>query len=136
MDEPTQDQPLSEDQPAQETSPVIDEGLQTESGPASEDEPPAKLPEGKSQRILKFVVGFFGWFLVTFLVFGGKMESNGMEISLGVVFFANIVILTFLLKKRSFIGWGMLSAIAVNLIASIILGLFMNAVCFIPFYKH
>jgi len=90
----------------------------------------------------RFAVGFLGWYLVVWLIYwsllNGKTDPQGysaMILSM-LVFPAQIIALFILFVVKDFrkIGWGMLSAIAVNLLISMILGLGLNAVCFIPFF--
>jgi len=46
-----------------------------------------------------------------------------------------VVVLILFLRYLRQVGWGMLSALAANMVVSLILGLAQNAFCFIPFYS-
>lgn len=126
---------------------------QSQNNPPAEDQPEAARPPTPDQPQLeppstsgfkfswKFVVGFLGWYLVVWLIYRLQIRDldpqgySTMTLSL-LVFPAQIIALFFLFVIRDFrkIGWGMLSAIAVNLLISLMLGLGLNAVCFIPFF--
>jgi hypothetical protein len=103
----------------------------------------AKLPR-KSNLIGQLAIGFLGWYVVMALIYGLLFRSYGTGsadydlMALGCYFLPlQVLILIFLLANRKLrrIGWGMLSAIGLNLMISLVLGLFGNALCFIPFFK-
>lgn len=113
--------------------------------------PPLDQPEGniqqdkearegpaytRSQKWVLFSSGFFGWFLVTVLIYGQKFSPEALMMCGGLLFLVNAVVLVLLLSKLRPVGWGMLSALGVNFVISLMLGLANNAVCFIPFYKQ
>lgn len=118
----------------------------------SEDKPEGTVPESPEQQssepesisifglTWKFVLGFLGWYLVVGLIYGLVMiddpQGYGALIISLLVFPAQIIALfiLFLVKRFRKIGWGVLSAIAVNLLISLIIGLNFNALCFIPFF--
>jgi len=82
-----------------------------------------------------FVVGFIGWFLIMALFYGQVADSEAMMICAGLFFPVHVIAVILLIKLVPSVGWGMLSAIGVNLVISMILSLFTNALCFIPFFK-
>ena len=95
----------------------------------------------------RFAIGFLGWYLVMAFVFwallgytfdtGQKGLYEGIVILNGICIFpAQILTLVILFLVRSLreIGWGMLTAIGVNLLISLVLGLVSNSICFIPFF--
>ena len=110
--------------------------------PPTPDQQPSNLPSTSRFRLSwKFAVGFLGWYLVIWLIYrlqipGPDPQGYGTMILSLIVFPAQIIGLFFLfvIKDVRKIGWGMLSAIAVNLLISLMLGLGLNAVCFIPFF--
>ncbi len=108
--------------------------------PASDDQPPGETPpevEPPSvvERVLLFAAGFLGWYLLTAVVYNGMIKGEEMIIICGGVLFpVNVILLILLLRRRSFIGWGLLSALGVNMIVSLIMGLSTNAFCFVPFF--
>jgi len=127
---------------------------QTQNDQPSKEQPGGTLPSTPDQQpsgpqsasvfelTWRFAVGFLGWYLVVWLIYwsllNGKTDPQGysaMILSM-LVFPAQIIALFILFVVKDFrkIGWGMLSAIAVNLLISMILGLGLNAVCFIPFF--
>lgn len=98
------------------------------------EQPPESPPARKFKLNRKFVIGFLGWYLVTALVFGVvtlDAYSNGC-----IIFPAQVLTLIILLSVRTVrdIGWGMLSAIAFNLLISLMVGLGDDAICFVPFF--
>lgn len=95
----------------------------------------------------KFAIGFLGWYLVMAFVFwvvlgytfdAQKMNFYDAPILLNgmCIFPAQIatLIILFLVKSLREVGFGMFSAIGVNLAISIIMGMFSNPLCFIPFF--
>jgi len=62
-------------------------------------------------------------------------DAETLAICGGVLFPVNVVVLILFLRYLRQVGWGMLSALAANMVVSLILGLAQNAFCFIPFYS-
>lgn len=102
--------------------------------PASGDQPPETPPSRKFKLTWEFFVGFLGWYLVTALFYGQVMDQEALTICGGLLFPVNLILLILLLKYRTQLGWGMLAALAVNMVVSLVLGLVQNAFCFIPFF--
>jgi hypothetical protein len=95
----------------------------------------------------KFAIGFLGWYLVMAFVFwvalgytfdAQKMNYYDAPIILnGMCIFPTQIltlIVLFLVKSLREVGFGMFSAIGVNLVISIFMGMFSNPLCFIPFF--
>lgn len=126
-----------ENRPPEEVQPGGGEGSLPEEGQISSEQPTkARPPKKFNFNIWQSVAGFLGWFLVTLPIYGQKMDQESLMICGGVLFLANIGALILLLIKLRSVGLGMLAALGVNLVISLILGLFNNALCFIPFYKN
>jgi len=86
---------------------------------------------------LKFIMGFFGWLLVNLLIWvmiNPRNPSN--ELCFAVPFPLNLITLITLLviRKTRAIGFGILGAIALNLLITLILGIFEQGACLIPFF--
>jgi hypothetical protein len=109
---------------------------QTESG---EETPQGKAPEEAPSTTVKslyFLIGFLGWFLVNALIYLQKFDQESLTICGGLLFPVNLVLLVILLRKRPLVGWGMLSALGVNLVISLVFGVWNNALCFLPFFAR
>jgi hypothetical protein len=102
-------------------------------------------PASKYKRAWKFAAGFLGWYMLLAAVYYLLAPTTGISpagdvvvpmILSGLLFPLQVVglILLFAFKKNRNIGWGMLSALGVNLVISLMLGLVYNGVCFIPFF--
>ena len=130
--------PSPEDQ-ASETSgfiPPMEGGGQMEERSAplgSSSGPPA--PRGKFRISGTYIAGFLGWFLVSWL-FYSQVSRDGETLLIcgGAMFPVNLIILALLIKFQRLAGLGMLTALAVNMLVSMILQLWTNAFCFLPFY--
>ena len=107
-----------------------------------------KPPEPQSvfEKGIEVVVGMFGWYVVngiTWFLFLPPSRSSlqggyGAEIdifSLGLIPF-NIIFLMILgsIPRTRMIALGILMALALNFLISLLLGMTMNAFCFIPFF--
>ena len=95
----------------------------------------APTPRGKFRITWLFVAGFLGWFLVSWLLFLLFDKDFGTLFVFGLAIIPiNLIVLALLLKFQRQAGLGMLSAVAANLLISMIFQLWMNATCFIPFF--
>ena len=97
---------------------------------------PAKAVEPLSRRskIVQFTIGFVGWYLINFSIYA-VTSSGGQGIgSVYIVFPANVIVLIVLAFKRRWVALGMLSAIALNLVVALIMGIQVAGFCFIPFF--
>ena len=103
-----------------------------------------KTPLTRNEKIRDLSIGFIGWWLVNGLV-GSVLSSddvqNGDEtvilrfslllLGVDIAQFITFIVLAF---RRVWISLGILSALFINQITSIVLGLFNNVTCFIPFF--
>jgi len=127
--------PDDQDRPFEEQTPNLSDMAPEEPGPPPGDEVlEASPPPRKFKLSWNFVAGFLAWYLVTTLIY---LSVSGQEILIicsGLLFPVNVVALVVFLKKTPDVGWGMLSALGLNLLISLVRGLSTNAFCFIPFY--
>jgi len=107
---------------------------QTQNDHPLEDQPSATPPSRKFKFTWEFFAGFLGWFVAATLFYRQVRGEETLVICGGLLFPVNLVLLILLLKYRTQIGWGMLAALAVNMVDSLVLGLVQNAFCFIPFF--
>ena len=96
-------------------------------------------PDPRVKWIL-FAVGFFGWYIFNtkawFSVMENGPDKQGYYPLFNLVMLpANLLILFILAKihRTRWAAFGILAAVAVNFLISLILGLGNNAICFIPF---
>jgi hypothetical protein len=89
-------------------------------------------PKRRNWRFFAF--GFIGWYLVNGVIW--VLPGNN-EFNLLLTLPANILILIILaiIKRTRWIAFGMLTAIALNFLISLVLGLFNQAVCLVPFFS-
>jgi hypothetical protein len=96
--------------------------------------PKAGEPLSRRAKIVQFTGGFVGWYLVNFGIYA-VTSAGGKGFTAAIVIFpANIIVLIILAYKRRWVALGMLSAIALNLLVALILGIGVAAWCFIPFF--
>lgn len=130
--------------PAQNHQTAVGQSIETAPQQTSELQPASAEPTRNVNLIKQFTAGFLGWYLVMALIYGllfrnlgtGSMDYDLMGLGglfLPIQFIALIIL--FAMRKVRYIGWGMLSAIGLNLVISLVLGLFGNVLCFIPFFK-
>ena len=136
MNTRTPDEQTSEDHLLGETSLTPGEQL------------PKAQPILKFKQYLLFAIGFLGWFTVNGLLWGAVSligsPPNRIPWFLSVVpnllwcfsFPLNIAafIVLLMFKRSRMIAWGMLTAVALNILVSLILSAFTNAMCFAPFF--
>lgn len=89
----------------------------------------------------QFLAGFLGWHLINgvvwFQVNGGRIGYLEDSYLANIVFFPfNLLALIVfpLIKQTRKFGLGLLAAVALNLLLSLVLSVGMNGICFIPFY--
>lgn len=88
-------------------------------------------PKGGRENI-GLIAGFLGWYLVNGLAW--LLNSNDDSGLACFLFPLNmIVLIVFLIKWRA-IGLGILGALALNLLISLVLSTVMNGTCAIPFW--
>ena len=101
---------------------------------------PEPQPAGRLSLNWIFAIGFLSWYLVVGLLYWSQMKDDpqgyGAMLSSLFIFPAQLIALgiLFAIKDLRNAGWGVLSAIALNLLISLILGLSFNALCFVPFF--
>jgi hypothetical protein len=124
---------------------------------------PEKPPERqltRNEKIRDFVIGFMGWYILTrilWFIINPGLNNGGISIlgvATGILSFLNnggssisliigilsfplnlIVLIVFAsIKRTHWIGLGILVALALNLVVSLIIGAVFNALCFVPFY--
>lgn len=97
-------------------------------------------------RSRDFLIGLVGWFLVNgllwFMIGNGSFRPSDAETGATMAaicaFPANVGVLLFLTIKKNTrrLAGGMLTAIAINLVIALIIGLSFNATCFVPFFVN
>jgi len=92
----------------------------------------------KSQKAVDFAIGFVGWFLLNGVLYGcglyyfGNVSSDGTvaALLLGLPLLLNIGALVVFGFTRYWIALGALAAFALSLLAVLLIGLLIYAVCF------
>jgi hypothetical protein len=95
-----------------------------------------KSYNSSKEQIIDFVIGSVGWFLINsaaWLLTGAvTAETYGMAIL--VLLPLNVIALIVFLIIRRWIGYGILAALSLNLLFSLVIGAMTNATCAIPFW--
>jgi len=117
---------------------------EVENKPAEEAISKPKRQLTRNEKIRDFLFGFVGWWvinaLVWFAVMSDYVNSMGENVLLifllgiPVFYLAQLITLIILASRRGWIALGIVSAMALNLVITLILGLTFNATCFIPFF--
>ena len=119
--------------------------------PEKPSEKIAKRPKKqltRNEKIRDFLIGFVGWWIISGLVWLGVTNATfsapsriGNELLalfellfLLLFFLTQLIALILLAFRRGWIALGMLSAIAMNLVITLLIGLTQNAFCFAPFF--
>ena len=100
-----------------------------------------KVYTTRNEKVLDFVIGFAGWFLVNGLLYGcsffilQQMSSDTtgslVALLLGLIpLLANIAALIFFAFTRRWIALGMLAAFALVLVGVLLLGLVFYTICY------
>lgn len=113
---------------------------------------PRKSYETRNQKVIDFVIGFFGWFLLNAAMWGGATlvtrwlaegRGDGNQVATVLTFLAwclplavNLVALYFLAITRRFVALGALAAFGLVLLIPIIAGIFFVAVCFVQTVRY
>ncbi|MBK9944641.1 MAG: hypothetical protein IPP13_23855 [Kouleothrix sp.] len=92
----------------------------------------------RNEKILDFVIGFLGWFLLNGLLYAGVIGITStvtMSDSIGIILLTlplliNIGLLIFLGFWRRWIALGALVAFALLLLAALVIGILVYAICF------
>ena len=95
-----------------------------------------KVYSSNQERILDFVGGFFGWYLLNGLCWlPARGEIEALESFQNLLLLPlNVILLIVFLIIRRWIGYGILTAVALNLVIALIIGVTINAWCAIPFF--
>ncbi len=105
-------------------------------------------PLTRRQKIVRVLIGFTGWYLVNGLFWllvlqltPAKINRSDVEFTAVIgwaitlaVFNALALLFAAMIRPTRWIALGMLAAIALNFILSLILDLWFNALCMMPFY--
>ena len=86
-----------------------------------------------------FAIGFIGWYVIHTAWAAVLTSSSARSTALDVwilLLIGNVVVIPLLalIKNLRWLAFGALSALGLNLAVSLILGMFMNALCFAPPY--
>jgi len=95
-----------------------------------------KVYDSRQAKIIDFVAGFAGWFLlngVAWLLTNESLHNNYGVPNLLFLPLNVIVLIVFLIRRR-WVGFGILAAVALNLVIALIVGATLNATCAIPFW--
>jgi hypothetical protein len=95
-----------------------------------------KVYNSSKEQIIDFIVGFVGWFLLNSAAWllTGAVTAETYSIFNLVLLPLNVIALIVFLIIRRWIGFGILAAVALNLIISLIIGATIQATCAIPFW--
>jgi hypothetical protein len=102
----------------------------------------------RNEKIRDFLIGFVGWWIISGLVWLGATNATFTLPSrlwtellalfqllfLLLFFLTQLIALILFAFRRGWIALGMLSAIALNLTVSLLVGMTQNAFCFAPFF--
>ena len=83
------------------------------------------------------LIGFVGWYLINGLIWRAFIINHQQDVFINLsIFPINLITLIALTKYKVTrnVGFGILLALALNFIISLITGPFINGVCFIPFF--
>src|SRR5574341_783869 len=101
----------------------------------------AKPPITTRQKYVDLIIGFVGWYVVNTSVWFWLLEGSRLSDGTGLAIAANLFILPpnmialiILAFVRRWVALGVLAALGFNFLISIVVGLFVNAMCFVPFF--
>src|SRR5690242_11101395 len=100
-----------------------------------------KVYTTRKEKVIDFVLGFFGWFLVNGLLYGGSIlilqavgsntSDSTLALLLGLIpLLVNIAALIFFAFTRRWIALGILAAFALMLVAVLLIGIVLYVICF------
>ena len=98
-----------------------------------------KIYTTRNEKILDFVLGFVGWYLINGLMYGGSLailsnantQTNVLAlVLLSLPLIINIVVLILFGITRRWIALGALAAFALLLVGALVVGLLVYAICF------
>lgn len=85
----------------------------------------------RDEKRRRFLIGFLGWWLVN-VPLAMVLNARHLAEVLFMVFFVQVVLLIIMAFANRAVALGMLAAIGLNLVISILFGLLFNALCWIP----
>lgn len=107
--------------------------------PEPRPEPGVRNPTDQKRKYwLFFAIGFIGWYLMNGIIWAlAPFSKNFNSYNVVLTLPGNILVLLILatIKRTRWIAFGMLAAIALNFLISLVLGLFNQAVCLVPFFS-
>ena len=107
-----------------------------------QEQPPAP-PMTPQPKWLLFAAGLLGWYLVNGLIWLMMLRSPFYPGWLDTYGFPNLILLPLnliilvvlaIIKRTRMIAFGILAALALNIVISLVIGLQGNAWCFVPFF--
>jgi hypothetical protein len=109
--------------------------------PGYVDLPPERTLS-RNEKIRDFAIGFFGWYIINgllWIIINPGIINGGTAVNGGsgcITFPLNLIVLIVFarIKQTHWIAFGILVALALNLVVSLIIGVAFNGWCFIPFY--
>ena len=93
------------------------------------------IPSPQEKRI-ELLIGFIGWFVINgvlWVIASGTPVGIAYGIPNLILFPANVLVLIILARTRRWVALGVLIALAVNLLITLIMGVAFEGLCFIPF---
>lgn len=106
---------------------------------------PTKSESGWLDYVLRYpyqIIGFFGWYVVNGLFIYSTLGSEGLSYGenwaiLIITFPANLLtlILLTIIKPTRKLAFGILAAMAFNLVIASFVGVVESALCFYPFFS-
>ena len=94
------------------------------------------IPSPQEKRI-ELLIGFIGWFVINGVLWA---IAAGTPVGLAylppnlILFPANVLVLIILARTRRWVALGVLIALAVNLLITLIMGVVIAGFCFVPFF--
>ena len=141
MDEQTQ----RENQPDAESPGTTQPQIGVVQRTSEEKHAEESLRKSRIVRYGLFAAGFSSWIIINSLIwqsvagdvrYGFDAEFYALTYLFIVPINLFILLVLFVLKKTRPFAWGILTAIGVNFLISMALGLTYNAYCMIPFFNH
>jgi len=103
--------------------------------PSPSDSGSKKTPLTTPQ-IIEIGIGFVAWYVINGLIWLGGTSNYGFFLAIFTLPGNLIVLLICAITPRlRRVALGILIAIALNLVITLVLGMFTNALCFVPFFN-
>lgn len=99
-----------------------------------------KVYVSQQEQYIDFLMGFGGWYLLNglaWLLIGfdhGWLEGDSYGVPNLFLFPLNVILLIIFLIFRRWIGLGILSALALNLLIALAMNIATNGTCAVPFW--